>query len=440
MIETVKKIRTVSGVNCQIRLPGSKSVTHRALLMAALANGDSVIKNPLKAQDTMLTARALQQLGAQVVWDDEQETVSITPPKQRWLQPKEPIMLGNSGTSMRLLLGLTATGSGKFLLDGSPRLRERPIDPILKALETLGIKYRCLAMQGFPPVEIESRGLRGGEVLIDATQSSQFLSALLIASPCAQGEMHVGWKQPVASFPYVQLTLAMMEKLGIEYRWLTPQKISIRAPQEYPPLDYQVEADCSSASYFWAAAALTQGEVYTYPLSPGSPQGDCRLLEVLQQMGCDILWEKEGVRVRRIEPLKAIDLDMNEIPDMVPTLGVVAACAEGRSHIRNVAHLRVKESDRLHVVAMELKKFGVPVQELSDGLVIEGGKTRPPDLPIESHDDHRIAMAFAVLGLSVEGVEIRGAEAVGKSFPSFWDSFELLARSSEDHSSGATAN
>lgn len=430
MSESIKKIHPVSGVNCQIRLPGSKSVTHRALLMAALANGNSVIKNPLKAEDTILTARALQQLGVQVVWDDERETVSVTPPKQRWLKPEGPIMLGNSGTSMRLLLGLAATGSGKFLLDGSPRLRERPIDPILKALGALGIKYRCLAMQGFPPVELESRGLSGGEVLIDATQSSQFLSALLIASPCAQSEMQVGWKQPVASFPYVRLTLAMMENLGIEYRWLNPQKISIRAPQQYPPLDYQVEADCSSASYFWAAAALTRGEVYTHPVSFGSPQGDCRLLDVLQQMGCDIQWEKEGVRVRGGRPLKAIDLDMNEIPDMVPTLAVVAACAEGRTHIRNVAHLRVKESDRLHVVAMELEKFGVPVQELSDGLVIEGGKARPPELPIESHDDHRIAMAFAVLGLSVGGVEIRGAEAVGKSFPSFWESLKLLYASS----------
>lgn len=428
MSESVKKIGTVSKVNCAIRLPGSKSVTHRALLMAALADGKSVIRNPLKAEDTLLTAGALRQLGAQIKWDDEQEMVCVIPPRQRWCKPAGPILLGNSGTSMRLLLGLTATGSGRFLLDGSARLRERPIDPILKALGTLGIQYRCLGVPGFPPVEIQSRGLRGGQVVIDASQSSQFLSALLIASPCAQSEMRIGWRQPVASFPYVQLTLTMMEKLGMKYQWLSAQQIAVPAPQNYPPLDCQVEADCSSASYFWAAAALTRGEVFTYPVSPGSSQGDCRLLEVLERMGCTIQWEERGVRVRGSESLQAIDLDMNDIPDMVPTIAVVAACAEGRSHIRNVAHLRVKESDRLHVVAMELEKFAVPVRELPDGLVIEGGKARPPQTPVESHDDHRIAMAFAVLGLVVEGVAIQGAEAVGKSFPSFWENFELLAR------------
>ena len=428
MNKRIQRIEPTKRISCQIRLPGSKSMTHRALLMAALAKGKSIIRNPLHAEDTLLTAGALQQLGVEVNWNETKQTLSVVPPDSRWKQPEGSISLGNSGTSMRLLLGLAATGSGRFLFDGSPRLRERPIGPVLEALRVLGVNCRCLQEEGFPPVEIQSNGLLGGEVLVDASQSSQFLSSLLIAAPCAKSEMRIGWSQPVASFPYIRLTLTMMEELGIEYQWLGAQQIAVRAPQQYPPLDYTVEADCSSASYFWAAAALTKGDVYTHPLSPGSRQGDCRLLEVLQQMGCRVHWESSGVRVSMNGRLQAVDLDMNEMPDMVPTLAVLAACADGRSRIRNVAHLRVKESDRLHVVATELSTFGVPVAELPDGLIIEGGKLRSPQNPIESHDDHRIAMAFAVLGLAVEGVEINGAEAVAKSFPSFWHSFELLCQ------------
>jgi len=426
MNKTIRQVTPSTRICADIRLPGSKSVTHRALLMAALATGPSTIRNPLRAEDTVLTATALEQLGARIHWDAASEQIQLTPPGRRWLEPQQAIMLGNSGTSMRLLLGLVATGAGKFLLDGSPRLRERPIGPILDALQKLGISHRCLQNPGFPPVEIESRGLQGGEVVVDASQSSQFLSALLLASPCAAGDMRVGWRQPVASFPYVRLTLAMMQELGIDYAWSSPSQILVKAPQSYPPMDYTVEADCSSASYFWAAAALTGGEVLTHPISPQSVQGDCRLLEVLRQMGCQVEWREAGVLVRRDGRLHAVDLDMNEMPDMVPTLAVVAACAEGESKIRNVAHLRVKESDRLHVVTTELRKFGVQVEEFADGLKIVGGRLQTPSSPIESHDDHRIAMAFAILGLCVEGVIISGAEAVAKSFPTFWESFDSL--------------
>ncbi|GLI35449.1 3-phosphoshikimate 1-carboxyvinyltransferase [Desulforhabdus amnigena] len=424
MSKTIKKIEPVSRVKARIRLPGSKSVTHRALLMAALAQGESQIKNPLVAEDTLLTAKALEQLGAEMQWGEQ--IVRVIPAQKRWKEPHGPIFLGNSGTSTRLLLAVAATGTGEFLFDGSPRLRERPIGPILEALKTLGVQCQCLGQEGYPPVKIISRGLAGGEVWVDAGQSSQFLSALLIASPCARKEMRVGWHEPIASFPYVALTLSMMEEVGIEYRWSGTNRIIVPAPQPYPALKYTVEGDCSSASYFWAAAALTQGEVYTHPISPGSSQGDCRLLEVMENMGCRVQWEEEGVTVSGPERLKAVDLDMNKMPDMVPTIAVLAAFAEGHTRIRNVAHLRVKESDRLHVVAMELSKLGVPVRELPDGLEIDGGHAHTPDTGLEAHDDHRIAMAFALAGLCVKGVEIHGAESVAKSFPTFWDVFAQL--------------
>lgn len=429
MNRTIKKIETVSRISARVRLPGSKSVTHRALLMAALADGPSEILSPLEAEDTLLTAGALRQLGVTVAWGDGKAVV--TPPRERWGRPDGPILLGNSGTSMRLLPALAATGTGRFVFDGTPRLRERPLGPILDALETLGVKHRCLGQEGYPPVEVISEGLAGGEVIVDARQSSQFLSALLLAAPCAHGDTRIGWLEPAASFPYVALSLSMMEQVGIEYRHLPGRGILVPAPQTYRAFHYRVEGDCSSASYFWAAAALSGGDVHTYPISPSSAQGDCRLLDVLREMGCEIVWEEEGVSVKGSEHLRPVDLDMNKMPDMVPTIAILAANAPGRSRIRNVAHLRVKESDRLSTVAQELTKFGVPVEELADGLVIHGGKVLPPREGIEAHDDHRIAMAFALLGLRVPGVEIHGAEAVAKSFPGFWDAMEDMVEDRE---------
>ena len=426
MNKTIQKLRPGFKINAQIRLPGSKSITHRALMMASLARGESKVTNALAAEDTRLTAEALRQLGVAITW--EEETVTVTPPEHRWAQPDQPLFLGNSGTSMRFLLSLAAAGEGRFVLDGTERLRERPVGPVLEALASLGATCSYLKQPGYPPVEILSAGLSGGELQVDARQSSQFVSSLLIAAPCALREVRIGWLEPIASMPYVNLTLAMMERAGIRFRWAAANQIAIPAPQNYLPMSCAVEGDCSSASYFWAAAALTGGEIYTYPLSPQSWQGDLHLLEVLRAMGCRVSWEKEGVKVRGPDHLQPVELDMNAMPDMVPTMAVVAAFAPGRSQIRNVAHLRVKESDRLHAIATELGKFAVPIEEHPDGLVIHGGKVLPPQGAIDVYDDHRIAMAFALMGLRIEGVEIHGAEAVAKSFPAFWDLFERLGR------------
>lgn len=413
-------------IRARIRLPGSKSVTHRALLMAALGPEKTEIVNPLESEDILLTAGALKQLGVQLHWGKDR--IEVQPPMKRWLEPTEPVFLGNSGTSMRLLPAVAATGMSRAVFDGTDRLRERPVGPVADALRQLGVDCRFLRGEGYPPLEIVSRGLRGGNVQVDASQSSQFLSALLIAAPCAAREVHIRWTEPVASFPYVELTLKMMSEAGIRTEWLSRTEVAVPAPQEYAVDRYLVEGDCSSASYFWAAAAMLGGEVFTWPITPGTSQGDCRLLGVLEEMGCRVIWEEEGVTVQGSGSLKPLDLDMNRMPDVVPTLAVLAACAQGRTWIRNVAHLRVKESDRLQAVARELSKFDVPVQELPDGLIIDGGTVRPPAEGIHVYNDHRIAMAFALLGLKTEGVVIHGAEAVGKSFPNFWEVFDELNR------------
>ncbi len=426
MNKTIGKLDPGFKINARIRLPGSKSITHRALIMASLAAGESAITNALAAEDTHLTAEALRHLGVGVEWDEER--LAIKPPTHRWAQPEGPLLLGNSGTSMRFLLSLAAVGEGKFIFDGAQRLRERPVGPVLEALVALGATCRYLDRPGCPPVEIVGSGLHGGEIMVDARQSSQFLSSLLIVAPCARTEVRIGWLEPIASLPYVMLTLGMMAQAGIRYSWKAANEIVIPAPQNYRPVPFAVEGDCSSASYFWAAAALTGGEVFTHPLTRQSRQGDLRLLEVLEEMGCSISWEQDGVRVSGPGHLHPVDLDLNAMPDMVPTVAVLAAFARGRSRIANVAHLRVKESDRLQAVAAELGKFGVPVEEFPASLVIQGGRVVPPQSGINVYDDHRIAMAFALMGLRVEGVIIQGAEAVAKSFPSFWDLFESLGR------------
>jgi 3-phosphoshikimate 1-carboxyvinyltransferase len=423
----IQHIRPVAGLKARVHLPGSKSVTHRALLMASLAEGESRVRNPLRAEDTLLTAHALEKLGVSLVWEDD--AVRVRPPRVRWNEPSGPIHLGNSGTSTRLLAGLLAAGRGRFVVDGTARLRERPIGPVLEALTGQGVRCRYLGQDGYPPVEIDTQGLQGGEIQIDASQSSQFLSAILMVAPCAPRDMVVNWQEPVASLPYVHLTLAMLEQWGIKYQWLASNRVHIPAPQAFRAQDYLVEGDCSSASYWWAAAAVTRGDVYTSPVGIEALQGDCRFLEILERMGCDVRWEEEGVRVVGPERLQALDLDMNAMPDMVPTLAVVAAFADGATRIRNVAHLRIKESDRIAVVAMELGKLGITVQEQSDGLVIHGGGAHGG--AIESHDDHRIAMAFAVAGLRVAEVAIRGAEAVAKSYPSFWEEFARLTEQAQ---------
>ncbi len=426
MAKVSREIQPVGTVGGRVRIPGSKSITHRALLMAALAQGESTLLNPLIAEDTLLTAGALEQLGVEIT--QSVERITVRPPERRWRTPTSPILLGNSGTSMRLLPPVAAAGEGVFVFDGTPRLRERPIGPVVDALTQLGTACVYRDRSGYPPVEIRGSGLHGGEVVVDARQSSQFLSALLLAAPLADRDVYIRWLEPVASMPYVSLTLSMMEQMAIRVERTGPSQVKIPAPQVYPSLHYEVEGDCSSASYFWAAAAIMGASVSTYPIRPDSLQGDRRLLDVLEEMGCSIRWQENGVQVSGPPELRPIALDMNQIPDMVPTLAVVAAFARGTTRITNVAHLRIKESDRLHVVAAELGKFGIPVEELEDGLVITGGKVGAPTGPIDAHDDHRIAMAFALMGLKVFGVVIDGAESVAKSFPSFWELFESICR------------
>lgn len=424
MKKLIAKLGPNAKIEAEIRLPGSKSMTHRALIIASLASGTCEIFNPLSAEDTQITARALEQLGTVIEW--RRDSVLVTPPKKLWEQPDEPIYLGNSGTTTRFLIALACAGTGKFVLDGTPRLRERPVGPVVEAVESLGARVRWLGEGGYPPLEIIGNRLSGGEIRVDASKSSQFLSGLLLAAPTARAGIHLTWPEPAASFPYVAMTLEMMRKAGIQLKRPASNVVYIPAPQNYSLHNFLVEGDCSSASYFWAAAALTGGSVFTLPVPPESIQGDFRFLGVMAKMGCRVTREGDGVRVSGPDRLEPVVIDMNAMPDMVPTLAVLAAFADGTSRIENVAHLRIKESDRLDAVASGLSVLGIEVEQLPEGLIIHGGRPATPSGPISAFDDHRIAMAFALAGLRVDGVEIDGAEAVAKSFPEFWERFDRL--------------
>jgi 3-phosphoshikimate 1-carboxyvinyltransferase len=415
-----KEIKPRERVQATLTLPGSKSYTHRALVAAALASGASVLHNALKAEDTEITAEALARLGAGIDWQGT--AIRVQGRGGRWLPVSEPLYLGDSGTSMRFFTALAALGQGKYQLTGSPRLCERPLGELLTALEQLGGRAVSARDDGCPPVLVTA-GLTGGRAQLSGAVSSQFLSALLFIGPLAPRGVAIELTGELVSRPYVDLTLDVLGDFGIAYYREGYRFFQLPGGQTYLPQEYVIEADASSASYFWAAAALTGGRVTITNLSLESLQGDAAFPQVLQRMGCTVTSSEDGVTVQG-GPLTGIQVDMATMPDLVPTLAVLAAGARGETVITGVAHLRHKESDRLAAVAAELGKMGIAVRETPDGLIITGGT--PRGAVIETYQDHRLAMSFAVAGLQVPGIRITDPGCVAKSFPDFWQFFKKL--------------
>jgi 3-phosphoshikimate 1-carboxyvinyltransferase len=415
-----QEIKPCRQVQATLTLPGSKSYTHRALMAAALAGGESVLTNALAAEDTELTAAALTQLGAGIDWQGT--TIRVTGRNGRWLPAALPIYLGNSGTSMRFLTALAALGEGEYLLTGTERLCQRPLGELLEALGQAGVRAVSERGDGCPPVRVTG-GLTGGKARLSGAISSQYLSALLFIGPLAPKGLEIEITGELVSRPYVDLTLEVIGNFGISYYREGYRYFELPGGQSYLPRDYEIEADASSASYFWAAAAVTGGRVTITNLDLTSSQGDAAFPEVLGRMGCVIESTPAGLTVQG-GPLQGVTVDMATMPDLVPTLAVLAAFAAGDTVITGVAHLRHKESDRLHAVATELGKLGIEARETPDGLVIRGGT--PKGAVIRTYDDHRIAMSFAVAGLKIPGVAIEDPECVAKSFPDFWQFFQQL--------------
>ncbi len=414
-------IKPLKKYTASIRVPGAKSFTHRALVAAALAEGESRIINPLDSDDTRLTRQALEQLGVKITAHQQDLIVSGT--GGRWQVPATPLYLGNSGTSMRLLTALCALVPGRCQLTGDARMQARPLGDLLNGLAQLGVVCRSLHQNDCPPVELHGGGIQGGRISLEAHRSSQYLSALLLIAPCSRKGITIEVIRGPVSRPYIDMTLAVMRDFGITFAREGYQHYHVPGSQTYQARAYTVEADASQAGYFWAIAAVSGGRITVTDLPPDSCQGDLKFTEVLKAMGCTVEIAADGITVSG-RAAKGITVDMSGMPDLVPTLAVVAAFAQGTTEIQNVPHLKAKESDRLEAVVCELRKMGVQADCNADSMVIQGGQPRPA--VIETWDDHRLAMSFAVAGLHVPGLVIKNETVVTKSFPGFWTTLEQL--------------
>jgi 3-phosphoshikimate 1-carboxyvinyltransferase len=335
----------------------------------------------------------------------------------------DPIYLGNSGTSMRLLTAVAALGKDGYTLTGTQRMGERPIQDLLDGLSQIGVKAHSVNDNGCPPVEINGGNIAGGSVDLKCGVSSQFLSALLLIAPCIKKGIQINITEGPVSRPYVDMTVDVMEEFGVEVHRDDYHRFRVSGGQTYRAGSYVVEPDCSQAGYFWAAAAISGATIKVKGTTLTSRQGDVRFTELLEKMGCNIRYETDGIAVSG-RPLSAITADMADMPDMVPTLAVVASFATGTTVIENVAHLKAKESDRLGSVVQELSKIGIQASCSHTGMMITGGT--PHGSEVDTYGDHRMAMSFSLVGLKVPGIFIKDEMCVEKSFPNFWEVFQGL--------------
>lgn len=418
------EIKPVTRVDAKISVPGSKSLTQRALIAAALAGGESTLIGPLESEDTEYSSKALAQMGVII---DRDEGWLVTG-NGGVIQPSdESIYLGNNGTATRFLTSVASLGNSLFIIDGDERMYERPISPLMAALKGWGVDIVSTRGTGCPPLKINAQGINGGTTVLPEGKSSQYLSSLLLVAPYTRQPSVLQVEGEVLSKPYVVMTLAVMSDFGIEVEASSDFSLFSIPQGCYQAREYEIEGDASNASYFWAAAAVTGGRVTVENVPVPSLQGDAMLVPLLGRMGCEVTRTGNGITLQGNERLGGISVDMGDMPDVVPTLAVVAAFAHGTTEINNIAHLRIKECDRLSAVVKELSRLGATVEEYEDKMVIHGdGGINLKGAEIETYEDHRMAMSLAVAGLRVPGVKITGERCVVKSFPDFWERFSLL--------------
>lgn len=413
----------VSGpVSAVIRLPGSKSITNRALLLASLCDGASTLHGPLHSEDTNVMSWGLHGFGADVsVISPTDDDFYVTGYGVPLANPSGPIEVANSGTTMRFLTAAACLSQANrdVILDGNARMRERPIRDLIGALLTLGVECEAVNGSGCPPVRVKGGGLYGGKCRLRGDVSSQFLSAILQIAPYAKNDVEIEIVGELVSKPYIDITQSVMAAFGVTMENDGYKRLRVPAGQRYEARDYVIEADASNASYFLAAAAVTGGTVMLENLGADSIQGDVKFADVLETMGCAVT---RGAQITLTGPdkLRAVDADMTGIPDTAQTLAVVCAFADGPSHLTGIGSLRVKETDRVRAIAVELPKLGCRVEEGPDFWMIYPNAVAPSDLPIATYDDHRMAMSFAVAGLR-QPVTIADPACVAKTFPNFWE-------------------
>jgi 3-phosphoshikimate 1-carboxyvinyltransferase len=414
------EIQPTGPLHATIRPPGSKSLTNRALICAALAEGTSTLEGALDSEDTQVMVESLGRLGIRVEVDAAAQRMIVSGIAGNIPAQTANLFIGNSGTSVRFLTALAALGRGEYRLDGVPRMRERPIAPLADAMNQLGADVQCGG--GCPPVTVRADGLPGGNATMRGDLSSQFLSALLMVAPFAAEGVQVEIDGPLVSKPYVKMTLDVMRAFGIDVPAGDLKRFDVAARQCYGAISYAVEPDASAASYFFAAAAIAGGQAVVQGLSRDSLQGDVAFCDCLERMGCEVRYGNEDITVvgsRPVGSLVGIDVDMNAISDTVQTLCAVALYAEGPTCITGVEHIRHKETDRIAALAIELRKFGARVDERPDGLTITPASLH--GATIDTYDDHRMAMSMALVGLRTAGVTINDPGCTAKTYPAFFE-------------------
>ena len=411
-------------IDAIVRVPGSKSITNRALLLAALAGGESTLSGVLFSDDSHWFLDGLRRLGVDVAVDQAGERVVVRGAGGAPPAAQADLWVELAGTAARFLLAYAALGRGQYTIDGNARMRQRPMADLLATLNALGADCRSIGQHGGLPIAVAGRGLRGGSAGLAGDKTSQFLSALLMVAPYAEQNVQLEMTSPLAATPYIDITMRMMDDFGARVEREGYERFRVAAGQRYRAQAYHVEPDASNASYFFAAAALTGGRVRVEGLARQSIQGDIQFLDVLERMGCVVRSGERWCEVQGPVRLRGVDLDMSKLPDMAITLAALAPFADGPTTIRNVALIRHHETDRIAAATAELRKLGVAVEEREDGMTIFPGPARPAE--IDAHHDHRMAMGFAVAGLKIPGLAIAGAECVAKTFPDFFERFAAM--------------
>lgn len=407
-----------SGIGGTVTAPPSKSYTHRAFVIASLADGESIIESPLLAGDTLSTLNAMKAFGVEV---EENDNIVIKGSSGTLETPKGEIDCGNSGTTIRLVSGVAAL-DGTVTLTGDESVRKRPMQPLLDALEQLGVMTS--SNDGTPPVTIEGGGIEGSVVEVRGDVSSQFISSLLIVAPYAEKDMKIKITTPLLSRPYVDMTRDIMKEFGVKAEG-DYESFEVESGQKYKGTNYRVEGDFSSASYFLALAALTGSEITVKNLNENSKQADRIIVDILREMGVGVTWNGSEVTLKD-GSLKGIEVDLCDAPDLLPTVAALGCRARGETVIKNVGHARFKETDRIAAVTKEFKKFGVEINEYKDGMSIKGAE-KLKGAEVKSYKDHRMAMALAVLGASSEGATvIDDVRCINISFPGFFGGMEQL--------------
>jgi 3-phosphoshikimate 1-carboxyvinyltransferase len=417
-MRTIDKIRNK---RLSLEAPPSKAYTLRALIIGSLAEGTTVIEKPLLGQDQLNVIRCLNALGIKI--EQKPQQIIVHGSAGTYQPISDELNVGESGVGMNFLTSAACLADKPVVLTGVQRITERPIAEVVQALQQLGCEIEYLQNEGFPPVRIIPKGIQGGRCEMSGAINSQYFSSMAISAVYAKSPVTIVCVDELSEKPYLDITLQMMADFGIEVINDNYKHISI--PQgKYHGRTVCIEGDYSSASYFFLAAAICGSKVIVSNMNPDTRQGDSQFIRLLEKMGCDAIRDNDKVAVQG-KPLKAIEYDMSDMPDMVPSAAIACAFAEGVSRLTNIGHLRHKECDRLAVMASELQKMGVDAQCDETSLTIEGNREAHGAV-IDPHNDHRIAMSFATGGLVTGSQQIENPGCVAKSFPDFWERFEIF--------------